>query len=1073
MSGPRRHGGGGGAARAARAALVRPLPPIVLAATLSLLVSLAAIAPAEAQVTGRPPAPLPGRPGQVPAGRDTLRRAARDSARAGRDSAAQRELVKWEEPDSVALALQAREGFTVTRYQGRTVVFDARNRVLVLTGDPTHGARAAVARDQALIVGDTVIYNDSTQIVRAIGDTVVLRDPSQGSDVIARGSIEYDAALQRARVSNISTDVTSGERWFVGGKRAAYKATPEPDGAAERAFYVMNGSVTSCDDSIPDYHFEAKEIKLVQNRILAARPAVLYIADIPVMVVPFLFQDLRHGRRSGLLTPRFGVNELFRSSGNYRRHFDNLGYYWAFNDYTDAQTWIDWRSGNGTATQTEQNDPGWIRYNGEWRYRWLDRFLTGRLATSYLKQRDGLTNLSASLAHQQDFSQSSHLTANLNYASSTTLQRQNSFNPYAVLATIGSQLNFQNQLGPFALSLGGDRRQYPGRKQVDQTLPTIALSSQPLSLASWLVWTPSLNATNSENRNIDAGPFRPVLRALPSGGVDTAGTIFPSRRNRQVAFNTPLKIFNFQWANSFNLTDDRNENELSPRNVQRVILGPDGRPLRSSAGGDSVVTESRLFSVVSQSTVDWNTGISLPALFQGTWNLTPSVNIVNVAGGPFWVRSTFSGDQWVHQSKRLQYGVSSTPTFFGLFPGFGPVSRFRQAISPTISYNYAPAAKVSDAYMQALQLDRRTYLGELKQNAVSLGLSTNVEAKLRSGADSAGLGGGTKVKVLALDFDQIGYDFARRGELQRRFRDKVNNPGATKPGAWAGLTSSTMGIRLRSDLLPGFQVNTRYSLFKGDPASDTAVFKPFREEVSATFSLNQGSGLFAALARVFGQEVPETTPGTTPADTTQPADRNDAIARQVLSQPVTGSGTRDAQFMVPTGRGWQGSFTFSSTRQRPVTGSNVIQLDPAQACSPLRNVSAPQYQLCLVNPTQFGLGGAGANLNEGAIGRNAPIYVSPPLTTLGSQISFNITPRWSAAWGTTYDFQRHDFASQIVTVQRELHDWRAIFAYTQSPNGNFAFNFFISLNAQPELKLNFDRRSYPTTNTTTSGTTTP
>jgi hypothetical protein len=41
-----------------------------------------------------------------------------------------------------------------------------------------------------------------------------------------------------------------------------------------------------------------------------------------------------------------------------------------------------------------------------------------------------------------------------------------------------------------------------------------------------------------------------------------------------------------------------------------------------------------------------------------------------------------------------------------------------------------------------------------------------------------------------------------------------------------------------------------------------------------------------------------------------------------------------------------------------------------------------------------------------------------------------------------------------------MHDWRAIFAFTQAPNGNFAFNFFVSLIAEPNLKFNYDRRTY-------------
>jgi hypothetical protein len=45
----------------------------------------------------------------------------------------------------------------------------------------------------------------------------------------------------------------------------------------------------------------------------------------------------------------------------------------------------------------------------------------------------------------------------------------------------------------------------------------------------------------------------------------------------------------------------------------------------------------------------------------------------------------------------------------------------------------------------------------------------------------------------------------------------------------------------------------------------------------------------------------------------------------------------------------------------------------------------------------------------------------------------------------------------MVTLQRDLHDWRAVFAFTQSPNGNFAFNFFVALKAEPDLKFDYNK----------------
>ena len=75
-------------------------------------------------------------------------------------------------------------------------------------------------------------------------------------------------------------------------------------------------------------------------------------------------------------------------------------------------------------------------------------------------------------------------------------------------------------------------------------------------------------------------------------------------------------------------------------------------------------------------------------------------------------------------------------------------------------------------------------------------------------------------------------------------------------------------------------------------------------------------------------------------------------------------------------------------------------------------------------------------------------------------MSFNITPKWAAQWTTQYDVEKSRFASQIIGLQREMHDWNAVFSFSQTPNGNFSFNFFIALKAQPELKFNYDRQTY-------------
>ena len=188
-----------------------------------------------------------------------------------------------------------------------------------------------------------------------------------------------------------------------------------------------------------------------------------------------------------------------RNSPTYRRNVEHVGYYWALNDYMDLSAWLDWRSSAGAIT----GDPGWLKYNADWNYKWLDRFLGGRIGLAYTSQRDGLTNKAISWSHQQDFSHNSHFNSNLNYVSSTTLQRQNTFNPYAALATISSQATYQSKLGPASFSIGATRKQYPGREQVDQTFPTLSLTSTAIGIGSWLTWTPSFSFNRSDVLHMD------------------------------------------------------------------------------------------------------------------------------------------------------------------------------------------------------------------------------------------------------------------------------------------------------------------------------------------------------------------------------------------------------------------------------------------------------------------------------------------------------------------------------------------------------------------------------------------
>ncbi|MEO8576276.1 MAG: putative LPS assembly protein LptD [Gemmatimonadales bacterium] len=978
-----------------------------------VLLALLAAGSAGAQVKPvRPPAPtLPRNPLDTTLRRDATRpdSSRADSIRA--DSTRQKELIKWLLPDSITTALMTRPGYDVTRYQGVKVTFNAKQRTLYLEGDP-----AGVSRGVTILVGDTITYNDSTKVVFAKGDTLILRDPSRGnSDVVALGQMTYNVESRRGTVTNISTAVESGETWYVFGAAAGF--VNDTTGGKRTAFYARNGSITSCDDAVPDYHFQSKEIKLISKNILVARPAVLYIADVPVFWLPFIFQDMRSGRRSGIVTPRFGINEIFRNSPSYRRHIENLGYYFAFSDFMDTQVTLDWRSG----ANTSDNDPGWLKLNGEWRYRWLDRFLTGRLGLSRMWQRDGDRNFAVSWAHQQDFSQTTHLTTDINFVKNTNLQRRTTFDPRQVLATIQSHASYQQQIGPASFSLGGSRRQYSGRKDVSQDFPNFSISTPTLALAKWLEWTPALNITNQEQLKVDRNGEFAYRYRFQNGVVRDSIRATGDSRVSALNFNTPIKIFGFSLQNTVRVSDQENNNP-----VRIPVINQD----------DPSQTTDRVFARTFSTEVDWQTSFGLPQFFSGSLKVSPSVGLTNVDPHAYWVRTEQTGGRYVHQSKRLFYGLSSSPTVFGLFPGIGSISRFRHTISPVISYSYAPAAEVSREFLRALNTDPRGYLGSLASNQVTLQISQVLEAKMKS-KDTASALEGRKVKLVGLGFSPLSYDFERKRKTGK-----------------SGFTTDNFSTEFNSDLLPGFRAGVQYSLFQGNPLSDSAKLKPFRTGIDASFSLNGSSGIFGVLTRIFGRAVPSLTPQVERLG----QGSTDALEQRVASTPVAGAQIRNDTYGMPNTQGWQASFTFSSSRQRPPVGNGtVVTIDPRDLC---RNFSGIVYDLCIeqqsTNPT-------GAE-QPGRLTAGGPFIRQPSRENITSQMSFHVTPKWAASWGTTYDFRERQFASQSVSLQRELHDWRSIFAFTRSPNGNFSFNFYIALKAQSDIKFNYDKQTYRQTN---------
>lgn len=925
-------------------------------AALALVAAACLAAPAAAQ--------LPGPRGQAArpdTGRARGDSAGADTAKAGRGAGLPSKPSRsFETPDSVTEALMKLPGFRVTRYSADSVQFLPPEKRIHLVGS------ALLQRDNSTLQADTVRYAERNCALTAEGSPQMF--DAQGV-VVGHGML-YDACNHAGIIGKATTDFPEGSTtWYLRGDMAMDNQ--------ENRTYAAGATITSCDDPDPHYHFYAREIKFVSKTMMVARPALLYIADVPILWLPFIFQDMRHGRHSGMIPPQFGINDIVRNSPTYHRHISNFGWYWVLGDYADAQATMDWYA------------QSFWDVNGRIRYRWLDRFLTGGIAYQELHEVGGSTSYRVTWSHQQQFSQTSSLSAGIDYASSSSIISRNAVDPVLTVATIDSRVNYQQSFAWGSLSLGGSRTQNLDKPLVSMTLPTVAFTPNPIAIGPNVTWSPSFNLTNSLQSQQSTGTY---TFTAPGDSSE----ILSNSRQTSVSISTPFRIGRWTWSNAFSVNDQ-------VTNAHRTLLRQDP--------ADSTKTDVQNYAGNFETDIDWSTGIGLPVLLQGTWNLQPSVGIVNKTGGAFLVRSPYSGGAFVSQGKRLGYNLSISPTFFGLFGGIGPVARFRHSISPSISWSYSPATTIPEAYARAISPNDSAINTHIPASqTLTFGLTQNLEAKLRppplpagdtskAAADSGAAREGRKIKLLSIQTSGLAIDLE---QAKRR--------------GYTGWTTGTLSNAFSSDLLPDFSLSTTHDLFQGTVGTAGSKFDPYLTSVSARFSLGPSFLQFLGSLLGFGSAAPAPPPtaaarrdSVSAADSIQvPAIPNYAYQRGPLqNQP----GAPDR--ILPRGavNSFRASLAFDLQRTRPVPG----QITP------------------------------------------------PTHSTLNGGISFSPTRDWSLSWQTLYDFTAGRFGSHVLTLNRTMHDWHATFSFVQSPNGNVVFNFNITLTDQPAIKFDYDQRNLPST----------
>ncbi|HEV2129993.1 MAG TPA: putative LPS assembly protein LptD [Longimicrobiaceae bacterium] len=778
------------------------------------------------------------------------------------DTAAQRRAAARAEPDSILEALLRLEGFIATEYAGETAVFQAGERVLRLRGE------AEVVRQGDRLTADSIIYREQNRIAEAYGSPKVT-SANQQAEGLEGQVMFYDLDRQRATVVQGRTQFSQGATWFVQGDVTAE--------AAQR-FYTTAGIFTTDDRPEPKYHFQSDKILMVRDRIIVARPARLYFENVPVMWLPFLVQDLTRGRRSGLLTPRFGVNDIVRTSSGYTREISNLGFYWAINDYMDAQIAGGWRSGVATSLL------------GSTQYRWRRRFLDGNFNFQRFWEESGSRQFVLSSSNRWKPDERTNIAVTGNYATSSRFVRETSTDPREVRQDLRSDLSLGRRFDWGNVNFGARRSQSVLDDRVDMTLPDVGIVLNPITLfreplpeqARWYNnATLTLSGTGS--------------RAITTGIANfERGTQDVERTN--ASLNQSLNIGNLSWSST----------GLLNRSILAELVGDTVMPRRDDDQGN------------------WSTNLSYRQRLVGNTAISPNLGISQE-----YRRNLRSGGEYVGGPRRLNFGAGLSPDLYGFFPGVGPYTVIRHNLRPSMSYSYSPQVEQT-----ALQDTVYGTFSGRAQNRVSLSLSQTWEAKRRTpspparepaagaagdtlGGDTLVVGVGTppvtpqqaeKVQLLSINTSALEYDFLRAQE------------------GMSGFVTQRVSNSIRSDFLRGLNLDFSHELF--DPTGlDTDArgrgelgrFAPYLSSFNTSFSFGQGSAAFQFLGRILGRtEESIPPPGATVPDAPLPSEREEQLddggdlfgARRPGSESFTGN---------PRGVGsgpWNVSLSYSLLRSR-------------------------------------------------------------------------------------------------------------------------------------------------------------
>jgi lipopolysaccharide assembly outer membrane protein LptD (OstA) len=283
----------------------------------------------------------------------------------------------------------------------------------------------------------------------------------EGKDELYGYRMVYNIETRRGKVELGETEFENG-----------YYQGRELRQIEKDVLFVSSGEYTTCDKEYPHFHFYSHRMKMLAKDKVIARPVILFIGPLPVMIIPYYVFPIRKGRHSGFTT--FQIGNIQGSN----RFIRNFGYYWAASDYWDFLTGLDFYENRN------------VVINGNLRYVWRYR-LSGNIKGSFARtsrwsnyKRDVTLGWGIDFSHNQTIDETTSLRAGGSFRSSKSYNIDELDQEERLQRTIRSNASLNKRWTSETITIAVDQTWNLDTDVKTRLLPTISFSRKQLPIFS-------------------------------------------------------------------------------------------------------------------------------------------------------------------------------------------------------------------------------------------------------------------------------------------------------------------------------------------------------------------------------------------------------------------------------------------------------------------------------------------------------------------------------------------------------------------------------------------------------------